>query len=238
MNNANEFINTFASIEKLLAKEVKQSEYVKFYELIEMAKKKNAIVRHNECDLKQFADLRNAIVHNRPGGHPIAKSYVETVRSIKKIYIQLKEPPLIKNLAKKVETISPKTKLSEVLKIIYNKKYSQIPVYDNSSDYVGIITTNAITRWMISESYQGLVSFEETEVSKVLEYKEETEKVAFVSEKENLFRVLELFKEYLEKGKKLEAVIISHSGSKKEKPICIVTVWDIPNILNEIEYKE
>src|SRR4051812_42816091 len=39
----------------------------------------------SDTDLKEFADLRNAIVHERRGGHSIAEPHEKTVRRLEEI---------------------------------------------------------------------------------------------------------------------------------------------------------
>lgn len=85
MNNYERFMNAFTAIEKYLRKyKTSDKTHESFYGLVEKAKKKDAIVRQYELDLKELADLRNAITHERTDGHPIAEPYPSTVDLIEK----------------------------------------------------------------------------------------------------------------------------------------------------------
>lgn len=234
MNNYERFMNAFTAIEKYLRKyKTSDKTHESFYGLVEKAKKKDAIVRQYELDLKELADLRNAITHERTDGHPIAEPYPSTVDLIEKICNALKNPPRAREFQGKVSSVSPEKDLKDVLEVIRNNAYSQVPVYDDSG-YRGILTTNTIARWLSSTSEDGLAVIDDVKVSEVLEHAEDSEMVEFVKANDNLFEVLDLFSKANENGRKLEAIIITQNGKKKEKPLGIITVWDIPKILKKL----
>jgi hypothetical protein len=51
-----------------------------------------------------------------------------------------------------------------------------------------------------------------------------------IAEPNERFEAVELFERITSKGKKLEAILITHSGKRNEKIIGIVTVADLPSI--------
>lgn len=73
MLNSERFLNAFNSIEHSLRKLAKKEKGTRFYKLVNIASEHYQIVQHFSNDLKEFADLRNAIVHERTDGHVIAE---------------------------------------------------------------------------------------------------------------------------------------------------------------------
>jgi CBS domain-containing protein len=235
MSNSDEFMDAFSEIEKYLRISAKSNDkYDTFYRLIDKAKTISPAVRQYETDLRELADLRNAITHERTDGHPIAEPYSATVSLIKSIARILKNPPKARSFQKEVVKVLIRDKLEKVLKDIKEHSYSQIPVYDGE-EYRGILTTNAIARFISDISEEGIAMFGNTEVGEVLEHAEASEFAAFVGIDDDLFKVLEKFTEHRKNRKKLEAIIITSNGDPNKKPIGIITAWDIPEILERID---
>jgi hypothetical protein len=95
MKNSENFLHTFNKIEHWLRKATNAKKSDSFYLLVERAKKRSPAVKQYEIDLKEFADLRNAIVHERTNGHLIAEPHEETVNQLEKIATRLTAPPLV-----------------------------------------------------------------------------------------------------------------------------------------------
>jgi hypothetical protein len=73
MDRTQQFLNRFNELEQFLRDTTNSKREVPFGGLIGRASSKNASVRRYERDLREFADLRNAIVHEHPRGHVIAE---------------------------------------------------------------------------------------------------------------------------------------------------------------------
>ncbi len=96
--------------------------------------------------LLEYAELRNAIVQTVTADtRPIAEPHDEVVQDIERIARMLNDPPRITSVFgyEKVATIDTSDSLEKALKIIAEKSYSQIPVYDGN-EFKGILKTNAI----------------------------------------------------------------------------------------------
>ena len=81
MKNSERFLNAFSKIEKYIRKLIAGDRRATFYALVDDASKKNSAVNTYRTDLKEFADLRNAIVHERTDGHVSAEPRDDTVQS-------------------------------------------------------------------------------------------------------------------------------------------------------------
>ena len=89
MKNSKEFIKIFNALEHYLNKLVNKPCYLRFSELLEEASKINPAVREYANDLREFAELRNAIVH-APTGKIIAEVLVLPLKNLKRFISELK----------------------------------------------------------------------------------------------------------------------------------------------------
>lgn len=230
MLNSEKFLTNFNKIERYLRKLTYENHYSRFYALVDSAKKVNSGVRQFETDLKEFADLRNAIVHERTDGHVMAEPNDLTVTKISKIAEYLSEPPkLIPDFQKKVLTVKMDDPISEAVQTLYKNSYSQIPVYEND-DFLGLLTVNTISRWLGALIKDDIFSLSDTKVRDVLRYNENKDEYIFLSRNGTIFDVSELFTQHETNGKRLEAILLTQNGKKSEKLLGIITVWDLPNI--------
>ena len=65
MSNAERFLDAYARIEKILYEIIRETKYVPFSQMITRASRENLIISSRANDLRQYHELRNAIVHNR-----------------------------------------------------------------------------------------------------------------------------------------------------------------------------
>ena len=71
---------------------------------------------------------------------------------------------------------------------------------------------------------------EEAPVEQVLLHREEDSAYQFVARKTPIADVVALFDRTAHSGKSLDAVIITHSGKPDQKPLHILTVYDLPRL--------
>jgi len=72
MLNSDRFLYAFNSIQCHLRKLTKSEKGTSFCKLVKEAESNTAVQQFND-DLKEFADLRNAIVHERTDDHVLAE---------------------------------------------------------------------------------------------------------------------------------------------------------------------
>ena len=151
MRNSERFLTAFNRIDRSLRVIAGIKEFKPFYRLVDQAKKNNPLVRKYEEELRSYADLRNAIVHNRTSlEYVIAEPHKKVVEKIERIDEVLAKPKLVGQLFKKrVLSFQTTDSLEETLKAIRKQKYTQFPVYKNK-EFKGLLTTVGITNWLAS----------------------------------------------------------------------------------------
>ena len=101
-NNADRFLTAYNEIDKWLRKILRTDKRVPYYSLVEDAsnpKKAShehaGVVRHYADDLKEYGDLRNAIIHSYRNDEIIATPHLKAVEEMETIRDRLLNPPRI-----------------------------------------------------------------------------------------------------------------------------------------------
>lgn len=235
MLNSDCFLIAFSSIERDLRALAKKGRVMGFSSLVDPVSQCNSIVRRYRIDLKEFADLRNAIVHERSDGHVIAEPNDEAVKKIEHIALLLRDPPKAAALFKcKVATLSADDPIARGVKTMSEQSFSQMPVYDGVA-FANLLTANTIARWLGASVEEDVFSLSETPVSEVLNYTECQSSCEFVRRDAPVFDILQRFEAVKDASKRLEAVLITENGKPDEALLGIVTIWDFPKIYKALE---
>ncbi|MEJ2215781.1 MAG: CBS domain-containing protein [Gemmatimonadota bacterium] len=204
-----------------------------FANMVHQAGRKNASIRMFENDLREFAELRNAIVHDRGHGYVIAEPHDKVVAKIERITDIVLDPPRVSRLLDAaVVTLRPDQTLGDVAGAIRQTGYAQYPVYDEH-DLVGLLTYRALARWLAARFDAGEPVDPSVPISEVLAFANSAH--AVVAQDAPVLDVVELFAENARQGRHLTAVLITRSGADGEPPLGIVTAADLPRLYGLVE---
>jgi predicted transcriptional regulator len=212
-SNAARFLDTFAALEKFLRKRVGDQKGMSFAGMVERAAKNDPGVRRFEIDLKELADLRNAIVHERTDGHPIADPYPETVAWIERVFKLIDTPPRVDAIAAQdVHTCRPGDAIGTAAGKMYAGSFSQLPVIEDNT-IRALLTAETIARWVGASLRDGIGLIEETDVHQVLAFTEDPEHHWHVIARDaTVFDALAVFDHFSERGWSLDALLITEAG--------------------------
>jgi predicted transcriptional regulator len=147
------------------------------------------------------------------------------VAELEQIRDNLISPVLVyPKLHREVQSFQSEVSLSEVLKSIYEKGYSQFPIYQEG-EYVGLLTENGITRWLASHNAKvmTLIEFEDVPIKDVLSNEEQRKNCRFIRRDTPLPEAENHFVQHAT----LEALLITDKGNASENLLGIITRWDI-----------
>jgi predicted transcriptional regulator len=201
-----------------------------FMKLLYDSSRKHRIIQKFYQDLRQFAKLRNALVHEKMKIQTyIAIPSEETVLQIETIARLLKEPPSVMKIATPlVISMKMTDSIEEVIKKMHQCSYNQFPVYDKGV-FQFLLTECGLTSWLASSIINQNISLAEKTVSNIQPF-ENIHNVVFVDRTIDIFELEDIYEESFQKGKKLEAIIVTEHGLPTEKPFGIVTPWDLIEI--------
>ena len=226
-NRIERFLAAYNAIDAELRDRINVETWMPLSEVIESYARKNQYWQ-DERELRTFSKLRNFVVHSTTKAHEqLAVPTEDVVQDIEQIHTRLFER-VIPRFSRKVTTIQPRQSLADVLRIIDKTDFSQIPVYDGDQ-FVALLTENGITRWLAHhlKTEMSLVDMAEVSVDTILEEEENRKNVLFASRRTSVDRVASRFGQ----SPFLEAVILTETGKRYQKPLGIVTRWDIIDFL-------
>lgn len=231
--NSEKFLEAFNQIEQTLNNRFRPGFHVSFTELVRRLQSQDAVIKRFANDLREFAELRNAIVHTRRENFVIAEPHHDVVAEIERIMNLIVNPPTINTLPqRKVTTASKETPLKEVLFNFGQKNFTRCPIIDNQQ-IIGLLTARSVARWLAS-SVKEISDLNTISIEQVLPWAEK-EKYAVVNPRTKIHDVYELFKTQLRSGNSLQAVIVTKSGRPVLPIYTILTASDLPHLFSLID---
>lgn len=235
LSNAERFLNAYSAIEHEMERILDLKEHRRFFELVDRSARVNPVIERYRFDLKEYSELRNAIVHDRAGGEIIAEPVEKVVNNIERIAALLLEPPKVAPLfLKEVLTLSVSHPVSRAIRDLSRMSYTQAPLFDDDL-MVGLITSNMIVKWMGIRLAEDSIDLENTTLKDVLEIAGHEDSYVTVSVNKSLFAIPDLFYHWQQEGRKLEAVLITQNGNLSEPIKGIITNRDLPIVHRELE---
>lgn len=237
MTNAQTFLDHYAAIERYLRRLYGTREYHEsFLQLIAKAEPKNAVVAYYAADLKEYGELRNAIVHKRvPGdGAIIAEPHSFVVERMANIRNMIEHPTKAADvMTKPIYTVTTRDLLYPTAQIMFKNVYTHVPVYDGTA-FVGVLSESAILRWI----GQKLSSEEELHVTHTIgelanwldQSGNKFNDYEFMPQTMIVLDVKKRFEHALADGRRLGAIFITKTGKNTEKILGMITAWDLPKI--------
>ena len=147
----------------------------------------------------------------------------------------LQDPPrVIPRFQKAVFGLTVEDPVAGAASAMVARGFSQVPVYDGER-FAGLMTTDDIARWLGRCVGDDRFNLQETPLTDVLACTAAEENVAFFPQDATLFEALEAFQAGERSGRRLEAILITASGSPAEPLLGIITPLDIPTIYETLE---
>ncbi|NLY38218.1 MAG: hypothetical protein GX044_02830 [Firmicutes bacterium] len=234
LSNAERFLNAYAVIEHEMQKLLDLKEHRRFSDLVHRAAKINPVIEQFKFDLKEFGDLRNAIVHDRAGGKVIAEPNDEVVAQIEKIAALLLEPPKVLPLfRKKVLLLAAGDPVSRAVKEMSLHGFTQIPVLERDT-MIGLLTSHMVIKWMGRILRNGMVDLGGTTLGELIALLGKEVHYRIVPPEASLFDILNMFCLCQAEGQKLESVLITDSGDSAGRFLGIITNRDLPLVHREL----
>lgn len=222
---ADTFLASFNRIDKWMKEELGNPRNMGFSEMVRRLSKRNdlTISRWME-DLLQMAQLRNAIVHEQIGeDFVIAEPNDWTIQRITDIERELLRPEkVLPRFKKKVTGFEITLPITEILKTIAQKKYSQFPLYQ-SGKFRGLITLRALGYWFAVESLKGEIDLKGRTAEELLLQNEKTVNFRFVSQETTIQEAEGMFHDEAT----LEAILITKDGNPNGNLLGLIRPRDI-----------
>ncbi|NLK07150.1 MAG: CBS domain-containing protein [Firmicutes bacterium] len=231
MQLSQRFIMAYNKIDRQLQKRAGIEGYMGFSQLVRRVARKDTMIAQFEDDLLEYAELRNAIVHELvEPARVIAEPHASVVEHIEQIAKILEQPPLIiPRFQGEVTVVKDCDPILHVMDLIREHGYTQFPVYDETGRFKGLLTDRCLARWLTFEFEKLVTGAEHTSVAEVMQYdKAQGANVAFLSPHATVFDAYREFERHMTQDyHRLEAILITPKGRKDEPLLGIITPWDM-----------
>lgn len=229
--NSEKFLTTYNELDKYMRKYLNEDKNTPHSHLIHYMTRKNKLFKEYEYELKSYADLRNVIIHNpEKGANPIAEPHDNIVARYEEIKNKIMNSPLALNTVAitNIYTASLTTSVREVIRVMYSKTYTHVPVIDDGR-MIGVFSENTILSYITSR--EDTIIDKNTLIEEFAEFlpieKHSGECFEFVNKKATVNDIEEIFHNDFKIKKRAAVVFITETGNINEKLSGIITAWDI-----------
>lgn len=227
LSNSKRFINAYNIIDQELRARHNFRRSMGFSDMIRKAVVVNFIVRKYEDELIDYGRLRNAIIHKSNDEFLIAEPHKDVVEEFEKIANLISAPPKVINTVCKKDVLSVQydTSLKQVIKLIYQSTFSNLPVYKRG-ELIGVANGQKVLN-IIGKKIADNINIDEflsnTKIEDVIQEFVDQKYYEVVQLDITVEEALNMFYE----NRKLLIIILTKTGSMQEPPIGILTPTDI-----------
>ncbi len=220
------FLDRFNELEQFLRESTNSRRNVPFGETVSRAARDQSAVRHFSRDLKEWADLRNAVVHEHPRGRIIAEVTPDALTEFESIVDRITAPPAVYPAYKRdIRVFEMNESLIDAIQDLWNERHSQIIVRHEGR--LKLLSFAGITRWMASHLQGTTVDLDGATIGDAMAY-EEDGGIAFLPRTATLYDARERFQMFPEREKqRLRAIVITENGKTTESPLGLLTASDL-----------
>jgi len=225
-NRTEHFLTHFNELEQYLRDSTDSGRNVPFVGLVELASQHNAAIRHYGRQMREWSDLRNAVVHEHPKGRVIAEVTAEALAEFETIVARVTAPPRVFPLFQRdVRVFVPADPLVEAVEDLWRQGYSQVIVRQNA--VMTLLSYAGITRWM-GETIDGtVIDLASASVGSALEF-EKDGGIGFLARTATIYDARELFQQFPKRRKqRLRVIVINENGKPTEAPLGLIAASDL-----------
>ena len=204
--------------------------------LDEFAKRSPEVLKRL-TELKQFANLRNVIVHwsGHVGEGPIAEPHEDIVREYESLVHRVLNPLKAMDRAVKGDDIyktSCDSAAADVIREMHSKVYTHVPVTDENNRLLGVFSENAIVSYLAHHKTVTIDSG--TRIGEFRDFirlgSHRSEVFDFMGPDALLIDVARKFQENLKNKKRIGALFVTSGGTSEEVVLGLITAWDVAGV--------
>ena len=193
---------------------------------------KDRVVRQFERDIRQFIELRNAIIHQSTN-RAIAEPYEETVVSLRKLVVNIEQPKTAWDIATtELIKVSLEDSLSQVVGQMAEMHITSLPIVEDKK-VVGFVSESTIVKIVDKAFEYGGALIDEAKIKDVAydkPYGDASDVYSYVTRKVTVYEIKDMFNDAIKQGKRLLAILVSDKGDASATPLGIITAWDLHKI--------
>lgn len=222
LSNAERFLNAYARCEQALNRMQNSLEYKTFNVLLKECSEKNPVVRNHLEELKEYAQLRNAIVHQRDQYLEIIAEPTDAVTVRFEHLAQLLDQDLevMRFASSPVLTAKPGDSVEETFEKLNRLEADKLPVYSENNMFQGLVTMAEIAAWGLYDRNP------EHRVEQLIKAKK-SDRVVFLARHDSIMKAADVFASARREKNVTPVILITEHGKMNQKPIGILTSRDL-----------
>lgn len=193
---------------------------------------KDRVVKQFERDIRQFIELRNAIIHQSTD-RAIAEPYEETVTALRQLVVNIEQPKTAWDIATtELIKVGLDDNLSEVVRQMAQMHITSLPIVEDKR-VIGFVSESTVVKIVDKAFEHGGALIDEAKIKDVAydkPYGDDSDVYAFVTRKVTVYEIEDMFNNAIKKGQRLLAVLVSDKGDASATPLGIITAWDLHKI--------
>ncbi|MCR1897628.1 hypothetical protein NSA47_01310 [Irregularibacter muris] len=238
MNRVDEFIRIYNELDREMRKKLNADTRMSHMKALNILANKNDLISRNIDTLKQYARLRNCIIHDTISetADPIAVPLPEVVEKYQMILNRFKNPLTVFDLCthrSKMLVASPNSLAVDIMQSMEKLLISRVPILEGEN-VIGVFNGNVLVYYLASTE-KCLIS-ENTMMNDFVEFTkldgQRKEEYYFVNKFLNVYDAEKHFKQKNKDNHKLVALFITSDGTSQGKLLGMLTEWDLFNKIN------
>jgi CBS domain-containing protein len=235
VRSGDQFVRKFNELENILRRKAGLNKHRSFSKLVDAVANIDQTVRRRKNILKSFGRLRNAIVHDPEYPERIlADPRPEILNEFDRVIAAIAAPQkLIPRFQKEIRVFTVDESLAECLMFMEENDFSQVVVLDGGK--YGLLSSEGIVGWLRSARDIGLADLESASIKDALKF-EDKEACRYLSREDPVDAAIGAFEEAIANGiPRLQAILVTETGRPEERPLGIVTPWDLLDLVSRNE---
>lgn len=237
MTNAQQFIEHYSAVERYLRRTYgAPGQFDTFLQLITKAEVQHAVIRYYAADLREYGELRNAIVHKRaPEDNAIiAEPHSFVVERMRHIRTMIENPLRVGDvMTSPIFTATTDDLVYPTAQKMFQNVYTHVPVYDDK-EFKGVLSESAILRWIGQKVRNDQQLHAKHAIGELVQWLDQSgnkfNDYEFMPKTMNVLDARRRFEIALDQGRRLGAIFITNTGKNTEKVQGIITAWDLPRL--------
>jgi hypothetical protein len=229
MNRGDEFVHLYNQLDGHLRSMAGLDHMTSFMAVVDtLARNGNGVVRSYKDSLREFGELRNAIVHDKVfPSKIIAEPLPEVLAQLQRAVDDIISPEhLIPRFQRTLKLFGLSDRLTDALEYMQANNFSQVVVFGTDRQFE-LLTTEGVSRWLASKLKDDLISVRDTRVGDALQH-DIDDTFAVMSRSKTVHDAHDLFATALANKKpRIFAIIITQNGKRTETPLGMVTPYDL-----------
>lgn len=236
-NTLSRFISEFNHLHEVLMEKAGSTD--DFFTLLKELEDDFVLSRFKD-ELHIIRKLRNLLIHEKKTiEYDIAMPSEEVIQQLIFIREQLIQPYKAGDyFSREVFSFNIEDSFERLLYFVNKNSLYQFPVFE-SGGLAGILSHNGITNWLAHNYEEGIVNLSGITIKDIVADETTFYQYEVISPEMSLFKVEEMFARNLAAGRSQYLILLSDEEEITEWNHIkgIITPWDLPKVLNLIQYK-